>query len=270
MGRVEVPVRTSLRFIDSPVTPILTGGVEAESVVIDFEGRELGWVMPRSHDEHEAGPTVTAHLDSEAAWRDDAWNEVLETIQRFLSALAFHFDTRMESRPTSGGSGEPELLHPYGAIEIRDTFGTMLVAAPRSVAVLDDPKLRLALAVYREGLNAGSPFYRFLAFWNVIDAVHGPDDADVDLFLGLEGGASYWRPDSFSGNAAAHLRQESRNAIAHVVRPAGRTVIDPDLPQDRERLDAEGRWIQYLAHRAIKSAWTQPVVMTARGPIAGQ
>jgi hypothetical protein len=160
--------------------------------------------------------------------------------------------------------------HPYGAVDVRDTFGAVDVAAPHSVTVTADERLRLALAVYREGLNAASPFYRFLAFWNVIEAAFGGNSHDRDSFLGSARPA-HSRPPSVTGDVAAYLRDESGNAIAHVVRAdPSDTSIDPDLPSDRERLDMEGRWMQDLARGAITSVWPKPVVTTRRGPVVGQ
>jgi hypothetical protein len=43
--------------------------------------------------------------------------------------------------------------------------------APAEVEVEDDERLRLVLALYREGLTSESPFYRFLSLWNALDAV---------------------------------------------------------------------------------------------------
>jgi hypothetical protein len=72
MGRVEVPVKTQLRFVDQATTPVLAETWTPASVIIEFAGREIGWVMPRSADAYEPGPTVTARLDSDVAWQDDA------------------------------------------------------------------------------------------------------------------------------------------------------------------------------------------------------
>jgi hypothetical protein len=229
-----------------------------ESVRIEFNGREFGWLVPASHPgEPESGPTVTTLVDRDV---EDAWLEASEATQRFISALAFHFDTRMETPPTSGGSGEIDLLHPWGAVDVRDTYGIELHVAPRSVVVADDSRLRLALALYREGLNAGSPFYRFLAFWNALDAAFDGDESARDEFLGT---GSRWHPHYLTEGVATHLRMNSRHAIAHVIREAGRTVVDPDIPADRERLDLEGRqWLRDLARNAIESTWPPPVRTT--------
>jgi hypothetical protein len=122
VARLEIPVRTALRFMKGPL-PVLPVWQEAESVVIEFEGREFGWVERKRfphQDEHEPppGPMVTTLVENgtEEDW-DRAAEAAAEPLQRLLSALAFHYNTRIESRRTKGGSGETDLLHPYGAVE---------------------------------------------------------------------------------------------------------------------------------------------------------
>jgi hypothetical protein len=124
----------------------------------------------------------------------------------------------------------------------------------------------VALAVYREGLNATSPFYFFLAFWNVLDAVFR-DERVRDAFLSRLGDerSHAWRWSSserpWPPDMAEELRESSRNAIAHVVRRhADQTVIDPDLPSDRERLREEADWLHAVARTSVEERWPRAVV----------
>jgi len=262
VARVEVPVRTALRFVSGPL-PVLGVWREPESVSIDFDGFTIGWVMPvQLEGELPRGPTVTLVLESDTP---DAWDEGAETIQRFLSALAFHYDTRIESRPRSGGSGETSLLHPYGHVGPADTIGFHFDRAPIAMHLDPDPQARLAVAVYREGLCAASPFYGFLAFWNVLEAVHDGDGARRNAFVRRVAPTSQYNPGTVSGDVAAHLRTESRNAVAHVIRddPTD-SSIDPDRSDDRDRLAYEGRWLQDIARKAILERWPS-VVELERG-----
>lgn len=261
MGRLEIPVRTDLRFT-SGALPALPAWPEPESVVIGFEGREFGWVERKRFPhqaEHEPppGPMVTCLVDPD----DRAeWISAAETLHRLLSALAFHYNTRVESRRVMAGSGTHDLLHPYGAVEPSDSFGGQCVTAPKRVYVETDPQLRLALGVYREAMSAGSPFYRFMAFWNVLDAVSNGDEAARDAFLRTRATGIYRVPNADGTDVADYLRDDSRNAVAHIVRSAGRTTIDPDLPSDRERLDIDAYSLRDLARLAVLERW--PVGVT--------
>ncbi len=154
-------------------------------MIIEFEGRHFGWLHRNRfphQDEHEPppGPTVTRILAEDM---DEEWCDAAETLQRLLSALAFHYNTRVESRRTKGGSGETNLLHPYGAIEPSDTYGGQCVSAPPCVLLRNDKELRTALGIYREALSAGSPCYRFLAYWNVLDVTFSGNEGARDAFL---------------------------------------------------------------------------------------
>src|SRR5437667_5988773 len=71
--RLEIPVRTSLCFVNGPV-PVLSAWHNPESVVIEFEGREFGWVARKrfphqAEDEPPPGPMVTCLVsDTEDDW----------------------------------------------------------------------------------------------------------------------------------------------------------------------------------------------------------
>lgn len=263
MPRLEIPVRSSLRFVKGPV-PLLTAWQEPESVVIEFEDRQFGWLhrnrFPhQSENEPPPGPTVTCVLTEDT---DEEWNDAAETLQRLLSALAFHFSTRVESRRTKGGSGETKLLHPYGTVEPSDTYGGHCVSAPARVLLQHDMELRTALGLYREALSAGSPFYRFLAFWNVLDVTFRGNDGARDAFLRSAGPRSHSNPHTARGDVADYLRDDSRNAVAHIVRrDPSLTSIDPDTPIDRERLELDAYWLHDLARKAVLNRWPEAVAL---------
>jgi hypothetical protein len=129
-----------------------------ETVSITFEDREFGWLSfdrlaHQREDEPPPGPTLTTMVTEDTP---EAWHDAGEAAQRFLSALTFQIDTRMESRTHSGGSGGTALLHPSGALDARDTFGLQFAPAPEGLRMNADPRLRVALALYREGIRAGA------------------------------------------------------------------------------------------------------------------
>src|SRR5207247_2321755 len=98
-----------------------------------------------------------------------------DAAERLLSALAFYLDEPAEG--LSYGLGEATSpLEPASTRRERGDFGWRLSEPPDEVVVRPELNVRLALAYYREGLNSGSPFYRFLSFWNCLDATFGVVD----------------------------------------------------------------------------------------------
>jgi hypothetical protein len=259
--RLEIPVRTSLRFVNGAV-PLLGPSPQAASVVIEFGDRTFGWLghgrFPhQAEDEPPPGPTVTTILNDHTP---DDWGRAAEALQRFLSALAFHYDTRIESRHTKGGSSESDLLHPYGAIEPSDTYGGYLVSAPKRVHLNSEKECQIAVGLYREALAAGSPFYRFLALWNVLEARFDGDETARTDFIKSSSVGRLAHPFVSSEALPDYLRWDSRHAIAHVVRKDRRT-IDPDAPQDRERLDLDALILHELARLAVLDRWPDAVTV---------
>jgi hypothetical protein len=152
----------------------------------------------------------------------------------------------------------------------RTHAGLLAVEPPEAIALRPEANLRLAVGYYREGLNAGSPFYRFLAFWNCLDATFSveTDSTPRDDFIRREAPRLAWRWDNarypFPANPAADLARDSRHAVAHVLRPAGRRTIDPDLADDRARLDLEASLLKWLARSAIEQEYPHPVSVARR------
>jgi hypothetical protein len=257
---MEIPVRTALRF-RRRVVLVLEPAPEPETVKITANGRDFGWLaLGVNPDGAKAAPTVTTMIDEDTA---EAWREAHKELQRFLSALAFHFDTHIDSGGRNGGSGEPNLLHPRGAFQRDDNASVWMEVAPVRVNVEDDERLRVALAVYREGLNATSPFLGFLAFWNALDASFNGDEASRDAFLRDEANYTAQKPQFVgSQEIANYLREDTRNAIAHVIRTKPTmTHIDPDSPLDRGRLQFDSALVRELARRAILARWPGAVTV---------
>jgi hypothetical protein len=278
MPRVEIALRTPLRFHSRApdfAPPAIELG-KTETVAFEFEGRTFVW--------HVFDPTPASTPFGEQRWaptvsvvHDDDVDrpEAAASVARLLSALAFHYNliVDVDGPFYATGSGESDPFRPAIARAI-DTFATgWTEPAPERIEVVDDQRLRLALAVYREGVNAQSPYLGFLAYWGVLDAVYGPHRKDVDAFVNAEaskgGGledyakrvdAKWTAPEDET--VAAYLRDHSRNAIAHVIR--GRDDlphIDPDDPAARVRLGAEGYWVREIARRAILTEWPNAVTV---------
>jgi len=265
MARFEAAVRSPIAFRRS-VGRLSTECLKQppETVGIKFEGRLFVWHVFEPRDDpifghEEDGPSVTTVLEDES---DES--AVATDLQRFLSALAFHHDQPAEA-VSYGGSGETDPYHPAIWRE-RRTHAVWTISEPYSeISLRPEKNVRLAIAYFREGLNADSPFYRFLAFWNSLDVVFDAesDSPARDSFLNSAAPrfAAAWNDHYlFPKNLAKALRDDSRHAIAHVLRRRGKTTIDPDEAYDRMRLDMESTLLHTLAGAAIREKYPYAVV----------
>jgi hypothetical protein len=271
--RLTVALRSPLAF-RMPGPAALDPGAPPAAVAIEFEGREFVWHPPTDAGADleltQFGPMVSVALAS-----DDESGSAAESLQRFLSAAAFKYDEPVEDvhyggRPASDEA--PFNLHPTRAQ--RAYFLVKNADAPASLSVTEDPALWLALALYREGKNAGSPFYKCLAFRHALDATHGVARETTNRVLSPEATSRDEFIDTLAPIVAGwfslptpprgwphYLQHEVRNALAHVVRRGGRTRVNPDDPSDRIRLRADADMLEALARIAIDHRW--PTAVTA-------
>jgi hypothetical protein len=235
-----------------------------ETVGIEFEGRLFVWHAfeprkdPVTGRMKEDGPSVSVVVKD----KDDE-REAADSLQRFLSALAYYYDQPAEA-VSYGGDGETDPYHPATLRAPRTHAGWMMTEPYEAMALRPEPLLRLAVAYYREGLSAGSPFYRFLAFWNCLDAVleveHDASARDTFLDETAPRFKAQWDERyPFPKNPAKAFKDDSRHAIAHVLRRKGRRRIDPDLADDRVRLDREANLLRWLVREAIEQKYPHPV-----------
>jgi hypothetical protein len=264
MARFAAAIRSPIAFRRKKPDGIRSLFRPPETVGIKFEERLFVWHAfepqedPLTERLEEFGPSVTVVIES-----DDDGREAANSLQRFLSALAFYYNQPAEAT-AYGGDGETDPYRP-AVLRASRTLSISVMTDPyEAMGLRSEPLLRLAVAHYREGLNAGSPFYRFLAFWNCLEAVfEGDRNAGLrDSFLNSEAPrfAAQWDPRyPFPQHPAEVFREDSRHAIAHVVRGKGKRTIDPDLAEDRVRLDREATLLRWLAHAAIEQKYPQPV-----------
>lgn len=256
MARCEVAVRTNVAFhtrnrfvISDPRAP--------EQVVIEFEGREFVWHpnLEPGPEGQEWWPGVTVVVNDH-----DDYDEEAELMHRFLSALAFHLHLPAEVLML-GGSGASDPKAPPAPHWPRRGLADHLHRAPAAVEVVADDRLRLVLALYREGLNSESPFYRFLSLWNALDAVLDNDPARLSGFINAEARrlAGRYGYIAWPIDWARYLYDSNRNAIAHAVRQPGRPLLDPDDPSDRGRLYRDSHLLDDLVQVAVERRWPSAV-----------
>lgn len=245
-----------------------------ETVGIEFAGRLFVWHAFPTIRNHEApsvgheewGPTVTVVVEDE-----DDEGAAADDLQRFLTALAFWLHQPAEA-VSFGSSGESDPFHPAIHRALRTHVGWMLAEPPAAISMRREPRLRVALAYFREALNAGSPFYRFLAFWNSLEAAVGMtrDSTSRDRLinsLAERVRETVWDARyPFPPDLASALRDDSRHAIAHVLRDPGGREIDPDRAADRVRITSEADALSWITENAIKTAFPDPVTGRMRQP----
>jgi hypothetical protein len=248
-----------------------------EAAAIRFEGREFVWHPPLDRDDElghtEYGPMLVAGYD-----REDERLEVARALQRFMSAVSYLYDQPVEdvSYGSPGGSGESDPFNPHGARAPNSHLTTFKADAPAELVVDaadgDGDALWLALAACREATNAGSPFYKCMAFRNVLDSVYGVQDeksngavtaeaAARDAFLESSAGtfARCNRRERPAHGWADYLRDEVRTALAHGIREPGRVQVNPDDPDARVRLRDDARLLAHVARDAIDTRWPNAV-----------
>jgi methylamine utilization protein MauJ len=271
MARFTVALRSPLAFRD-PGAPLIPLKARATAAVIEFEGREFVWHPPKETDATELGVIRYGPMLAVLQPTDEDGPAVAASAQRLLSAIAFHFDQPVLD-VTYGGIGGDDVLNPSGARDDRRYGTTFLSEAPAAIAVDADDTLGVALAYYREGLNSDSPFYECLAFRNVLNAVFDvredvraqqvtPEAAARDGYIDASATRLDWSgrqppPTSWS----SYLREDVRNALAHVNRQ-GRREINPDDAMERRRLRDDARLSQRLAKGAIEHRWPRGVRVT--------
>jgi hypothetical protein len=261
--RYEAAVETYITF-HTQQPPYRIAFHDPETVVIEYEGRRFVWHALGPNDAgEERWPVVTTMV----ADPDDYADERL-AMARFLSALAFTTGQAIEVVITGGAGHKHEMDTPF-VNALRRGLGNHIHGAPAEVVALDDPRLKLVLAYHREGLNVGSPFYKFLAFWNALDVAC--EDAQGGLRAWIRAtapGFAHLRTDlPAPDDWWTHFQNDRRSAVAHAVRDPGRGVdLDPDDPADRGNLGTDALMLRHLVQVRIRERWGDHVVWSRPRP----
>ena len=127
---------------------------------------------------------------------------------------------------------------------------------------LDDPKQRLAVALYREAMSVNSIPYKVLGFFKIINILYknGPDQkAWIRATLpSLTESHLQKRLQALSNaepDVAAYLFESGRCAVAHAYSDP---LIDPDDLRHLRRLSADLDVVQALAEHLIKHELNVP------------
>jgi hypothetical protein len=229
MARYEVTVHSTLCFSENP--PGIGELSILEVVPIRFDGREFIWhanIQPTEYG--SLWPSVTVVLDD----ANDYAAEELAT-RRFLSAMSFVYKAPMGELDT-GASGFKRRLDRPLVISPGRHLGAVVHEAPSGLFVEADDRLRLTLGLAREAVSSDSPFYRFLALYNALDAAFDNNEAERDAFVRRALRDVPLPVDVSTSDWDEYFLESNRHDIAHAVRYPGRPTLDPDAPRDRGRL----------------------------------
>jgi hypothetical protein len=251
--RYEAAVRTNLTF-HTQRPPYALPFPEPETVLMEFEGRRFVWHTLGPTDEGEARwPTVATMVVDPNDYEDER-----VAMEQFLSALSYWTSHPIEVLD-AGGAGWKQEMEPAFLTAPRRGLADHLHQAPSELVITDDPRLKMVFGYYRDAMNTGSPFFKFLAFWNALEVAC--EDLDGRLpnwirttlprYAHLRGGDEQAPDDWWE-----HLQNERRSAVAHAVRDPGRGPdLDPNDPADRGKLGKDARLLEQLVRIRVQQRW---------------
>lgn len=222
-----------------------------ESAYLAFEGRTFRWVNGTP----ERKPIISMSVDSLQANEDDH-----ARLNRLLSAIVWHQAVPLKIGFSVGGGRSPYPKTYAGrtmaGLRIDPVFLQHDVKQQRT----DDAWF--ALALFREGVNAGSSFYGYLCFWKVLDLIFPNGRAKKDWLhdVGVRNSVEHQR---ITEVLAAHpdlevyLREERLNALKHIGRVrqgrSGRSSpLNPDKPEDLLAVTKDVRMMEDFARKAVR------------------
>ncbi len=196
--------------------------------------------------------------------------ETLTKINRFFSAMAWKDDAMFITRGfISGGAREQDRDKPRFNYKEKKRYPHGFISRYdfEHLQVVREPKQQLALALYREGLNADQGFYAFLSFYKIINILRnqvrqqsGWINANLDKLGRNHRGRERSRNLEQNGvDIGDYLSNQGRCAIAHAF---DEPVRDPDLPDDIYEIREDLPLIMGLAQVAIEHELGVPSLHT--------
>jgi hypothetical protein len=173
-------------------------------------------------------------------------------LNRFLSAMAWKDDCAFVTRgSTAGGARAQDSENPrFNYLEKRRITGYVISRFDfEHLFVATNDRQRLALALYRDGLNSENEFYRFLSFYKIINILHS-DSKDQMRWVNINipnlkfEAAKRVQELAPKGDIGNYLYVQGRTAIAHAF---SRPIRDPDQPGDRTEVGSDCVVVKALA-----------------------
>lgn len=170
-------------------------------------------------------------------------------VMRLATAIAWREGKKVDIVMWGGGSS-PFRVGRMLNNAITEFFSGENLHVPQS------DEARKALAYYREGLSLGNPFYSFLGFYKAF-ARSLPNGRERGPWIEqalprMTARDAISRRDELraQGNdISEYLATQGRHAIAHAERE---DIVDPDDPDDHERIHLDKPLMRYLAELAME------------------
>lgn len=214
-------------------------GWPSQERTVCFRGHEIT-LKPETETD---APSVVMQVD-----KGMTQDEARQVLQEFLSGLAWVRRGRLAETFSTFCSGAP--------VRVGKGVGHVIDDAPvEYVPDPNEPRAKLALALYREALSVNVVPYQFLGFFKVINVLHGSGSEQRQWINSNLPGIT----DQQAKKRLAELHREcadigeylyasGRCAVAHAF---STPVINPDKPEDVRRLAADVPVIRALAEYAI-------------------
>lgn len=222
-----------------------------EDVWLQYDGQEYLLRGAKEESDRTTSPCISTPCDK------DHIDEALSRLYRFVSVLGYF------KRGYVDITGRTWASFPIRYANLRDTFTTVTQGGPpysfscNHLPIIEDDQVRKALAFLREGrrLRHVHEPYSFLSFFKVIESQFVSEDrvAWVEQNLEQLDGEAMKRVAKLRTQGIdvnRHLFDSGRCAVAHA--SISKTIVDPDVPADRERITADLDIIAALATRFVK------------------
>ena len=201
-----------------------------EETVVKFGGHELV-LKPATKDTEQS-----VHINLHGKISDV---DAMTLIHRFLSILSWCDDQGMEFMD-GGGVGSPIPI----AVSKRIRIVGSSIAFPFYRDMDENPKVKLALALYREGLTVKSIPFSFLSYYKIIEIFYKKSQiknineilSKIKDDLALE---RLKKLEKMEKDIPTHLYESCRCAIAHAYT---KRIVDPDDVADLRDL-SQDIWI---------------------------
>jgi hypothetical protein len=185
----------------------------------------------------------------------DSLLQAYETICRFLSTLSWRHGRPARVRLTQACSTPTLRLGKggYGPPKLKDYRIAPGLATP------SDPKVRIAVALYREAVSIRNPSYEFLGYFKIINTSYDkrPDQVKwinqtIPLLTDPKAKQRFSVLATSHADIGDYLYRSGRCAVAHAFNTP---VVDPDEPKEVMRLMEDMPVARALAEYLIEKEY---------------